>query len=50
MFITNDSTMLQTVQMIGMLGEPHATHTCATLDEGMRCAQQLTQQSAGRGA
>jgi hypothetical protein len=49
-FVTDDSTMLQTVRMIGMLGEDNATRAFTTLDEALHFAQQATQQSAGRGA
>ncbi len=49
-FVTDDSTMLQTVRMIGILGEANATRAFPTLDEAMYFARQITQQVAGRGA
>jgi hypothetical protein len=50
LFVTDDPTMLQTVRMIGVLGEPNATHAFMTLEEAQHFARRATQQSAGRGA
>lgn len=49
-FVTDDPTMLQTVRMIGVLGEGSATRAFATLEEAQQYAYQAMQQSAGRGA
>lgn len=49
-FVTDDSTMLQTVRMIGILGEDKATRAFTTLDEAVHFAYKATQQSMVRGA